>query len=733
MHTQVINSLLLKAKASGTKVKFFNKIDDLNDNLIKESYAIMIQNPTTEGELLNTNQVDMTDIVKIGGVDVLSLCLIEPPTHFDITYGSVNRFGLGLAYGGPHAGFLSCKKEFVRYIPGRIVTEAEDKYGIKGLRLGLQTREQHIKKEGALSNICTAQSLPAVISTAYAMYHGKEGLINMAQDVNNKANKFSKLYDDTLKLRHTNFFDTVAFTPMDSYAKNTFLRDLIYYNIEFNIGKDYLGFSFDEVNKEYNDFDKILHFEDNIINNSIPNDLKRKTTFLEDDIFDNMSELELTRYYTQLADKDYSLTTGMIPLGSCTMKHTSPWSLSLLDHPLLNIHPYTKEDNKKGYNELFTDLTDRFNSLIGLPVWFYQSQSGAMGEFSALYTINNFYKGKRKTILIPDNAHGTNFTSASLAGFNIEKIITTNGEIDLEFVDKLIKEKGDDIAAIMITYPSTYGFFDDNIKDVIKRLKENGSKIYLDGANMNALVGVKRLDELGVDICHLNLHKTFSIPHGGGGPGMGPIGLTNELKPYLPKDPLEGECISGHKYGSGSLCAITWSYLCLLDDDIKHCTLKAIDNSNYIKKALEKDFKILFTDNKACSHEFLIDTIQFNKKGYNDNYISKRLMDYGFHAPTISWPVKNVLMIEPTETEPKQEMDRFILAMKMIKEEMDKYKLEESPLYNSPHTQRDIINWQYKYSIEEGCYPMGFSHNKFWPSINKLDEGRSDRNLLKKD
>jgi glycine dehydrogenase len=736
LHPQVINSLKLKTKCSGTRLTIFNSIEELSESQIKDSYALMIQNPTTEGELLKLEQYDMNDIVKICGSDPLSLFLVKPPGdfNFDICYGSVNRFGLGLSYGGPHAGFLSCKKDFVRYIPGRIVTEAEDKYGITGLRLGLQSREQHIKKKNALSNICTAQSLPAMMSVAYTMYHGKEGMIQMAKEINDTAFIYSNQTDDCLKLKHTNFFDTITFEATDCYVKNTLIRDLIQNSLEVSNNNNNITLSFDEVNK---DCDKIMNLFDldlntNNNNNTIPKEYKRNSDFLNDNIYSGLSELELTRYFDNLANKDYSLVNGMIPLGSCTMKHTTPWSMSLLDNPNLNIHPYTNAYNTVGYDEMFEDISNRLFDLIGLPIWFYQSQSGAMGELSGLYTINNYFNGERKKILIPDNAHGTNFASASLAGFNIETVITKEGEMDINCIKELIEKYGDDIAGIMITYPSTFGFFDENIKEVINILKENKSKIYLDGANMNAMVGVKKLSDLNIDVCHLNLHKTFSIPHGGGGPGMGPIGVTKELEKYLPKDPLKGECISGHKYGSGALCSITWAYLNLLGNDIGKCTEKAIENSNYMKNELKDDFDILFTKDKECTHEFLINTNEFYKKGYTDNLISKRLMDYGFHAPTMSWPVNNVLMIEPTESEPKEEMDRFIKAMKQIKMEMDNYNVEESPLYNAPHTHRDILNWPYPYSIEEGCYPMGFINNKYWPTINKLDEATSDRKLLKR-
>ena len=516
LHLQVKNSLKLKTKITGTNLIQFNNISDLNHKQINNAYAIIFQNPSTQGQIIDLKEIQHLDTIKICGVDPLSLFLIKSPAYykFDISYGSVNRLGLGLSYGGPHAGFISCQPDLIRYLPGRIVTEAEDKYGVVGLRLGLQTREQHIKKEGALSNICTAQSLPAVIATSYVMYHGKNGLINLANSLNNSAyvlkNYFEKNYN--LESKHSNYFDTIAFKTNNP----NILDDFLVNNIELGKHEKCISFSIDEVNQNSNFIKQIGNYiKITEINNSIPNIHKRNDNFLSEEIFSGLSELELTRYFDTLASKDYSLTNGMIPLGSCTMKHTTPWSMNFLDDPKLNIHPYTNENNAKGYNLMFKDLEKRLYNLIGLPVWFFQSQSGAMGELSGLYTINNYFEGKRKIILIPDNAHGTNFTSASLAGFKIKKIRTTKGEINIDEVKKIIEIEGLNVAGIMITYPSTFGFFDENVEKVIKIIKNNGSKVYLDGANMNALVGVKKLSDLNIDVCHLNLHKTFSIPHGG--------------------------------------------------------------------------------------------------------------------------------------------------------------------------------------------------------------------------
>ena len=733
LHPQVINSLKLKSECMNIKYNIFDDINEISPDLISDSFGLIVQNPTTTGYLLNLDDYNKENLTTICGVDPLSLFKIKPPGdyNFNIVYGSINRLGLGLSYGGPHAGFLTCDKEYLRLMPGRIVAKAFDKYNNEGYRLALQTREQHIKMDRALSNICTAQSLPAVIATAYIMYHGKQGMINMADNIHNSTKEVYSNFNNYNTDINTTFFDTLNINFDCDETFHSIRTKLNKENISFyEDHKNNIGLSIDETHDKNN-------FGENIVNNeyneysAIPKEYLRNNDFLNDNIFSGLSELELTRYFHKLVDKDYSLVNGMIPLGSCTMKHTTPWSMSLFSNPNLNIHPYASKNDTKGYQIMFDDIKERLAKLIGLPVWFLQSQSGAMGEYSALYTIRKFYENKneeRNTILIPDNAHGTNFASASLAGFKIKKLKTIEGEICLDNLEKLIN---DNVAGIMITYPSTFGLFDENINSVIELVKNNGSKVYLDGANMNALVGNIKLSDLNVDVCHLNLHKTFSIPHGGGGPGMGPIGLTKELEPFLPKDPLEGPCISGSKYGSGALCSIVWSYLNLLEDDIKICTDKAIENSNYLKDNLKDDFKILFTDNKKCTHEFLLDITEFSKKGINEEHIAKRLMDYGFHAPTMSWPIKGVLMIEPTESEPIEELDRFINSMKSIKKEIEEYSEENNPLINAPHTQRDLLDWSYPYSVENGCYPLGFTNDKFWPRINKLNNVESDKNLMK--
>jgi glycine dehydrogenase len=726
LHPQNMSVILEKSKHLGYQIEYLQDRNNMCNSKDTDICGIVIQNPDTFGNLLKKDSKKYYAIKKfqekeipiIEVSDLFSCSLFTPPgeNNFDISVGSSQRFGLPMWYGGPHAGFISCKKKYIRHMPGRIVGKSIDSQNSESYRLTLQTREQHIKKDKATSNICTAQALLANFSAFYGLYYGGDGIQNIAKNIHKNAyilrENLSQKYNT-----NNSYFDTISF---NSDFRGTKFENNNYQNKAiFSMNQLVNTYDIKEICEELKvDYKEI----DNI-------DLRitRESPVLNDQIFSKYNdENSLTRYIYELADKDYSLVTGMIPLGSCTMKLNPSDTLTQLTNPKLNLHPYTSHENTEGYQYMISDLNDKLKIITGMDHFSFQLNSGSQGEYAGLIAIKKFLNDpNRDTIIIPDTAHGTNFASAKLAGYKIANLRTIDGKIDLEDLEKLLKTN---IAALMITYPNTYGIFDDNIIDIIDLVHKYGAQVYMDGANMNAQLGYTGPGYIGADVCHLNLHKTFAIPHGGGGPGVGPIGVKKHLIDFLPN--TENPNFSAAPYGSAAILSITWKYL--LDNNItklKKISEKSIYNANYLMKNLKDDYAILYTKNGMVAHEFIIDCSELSKYGIKEVDIAKRLLDYNFHAPTLSWPVKNSLMIEPTETENKEELDRFIEAMKSIKNEIIN---NPDILKNAPHSLNLLKDkWNFKYSIKDAYFPNNINKNYF-PTRNRINEIYGDKNIIVK-
>ena len=729
---------------------------DNNSNHIK---GIICQNPSKIG---NVN--DFTDIVTMAKdkniltachTDLISSIYLKPPGdyNFDIAFGNGCNMGIGMNYGGPQPAFMATKRHIRRKLPGRIIGKTIDKYDKEAFRLTWQTREQHIRREAATSNVCTSQSLLACMSVCYAMYTGENNLKKIAANIHHKTTYF---YDgiqnhNKLDVLNNNFYDTITLKQKGGYDVSSILyRNNIYPYVY----DDNISFTIDETHS-INDLNYVLELL-NIYNencnkrhyyiNVLPK--RNHEKIFTNKVFHTMTdEQNLSRYLYDLGKKDYSLQDGMIPLGSCTMKHTPAEAMNIILDPKYNIHPWVDKDNYNRdcvYTNVIKSLTDKLKEITGFDHVFYQSQSGAMGEYSGLTTIKNYHnyinEGERNIVILPRSSHGTNPISAKLAGYKIVYIKESEGMIDMDDLYKIINKYNSQIAALMITYPSTYGLYEKNIKDINNVLHENGSLIYLDGANMNALMGFQKPTDLGFDICHFNLHKTFSIPHGGGGPGMGPIAMKEFLKPYLPQFSSVKECssISTSEYGSGLILNISEYYMRHKDEsNLKEHHNRVRNNTDNVISSLRHYYNILHVDTQYRAHEFIIDTNCFGDIDISCVDIAKRLMDYHFHAPTMSWPINNSLMIEISETESDEEIERFIDAMIKIKSEINeiregKYSQENNPLKNSPHTQYDLLDWQYPYSIEIGCFPTKYQlEKKYWPANNRINEDYGDIELEK--
>tara|TARA_R110001583_G_scaffold6136_1_gene31917 strand:+ start:2695 stop:5550 length:2856 start_codon:yes stop_codon:yes gene_type:complete len=695
--------------------------------------------------------------------DILSLVLLTPPGEFgaDVVVGTTQRFGIPLGYGGPHAAFFATKETYKRNIPGRIIGITKDADGQPALRMALQTREQHIKRDKATSNICTAQVLLAVMAGMYAVYHGPKGLQYIAEQVHSKAKKLNQgLAQQGFEQVNETFFDTLKINVSDTASLKAIAESK---GINFNyIDKQTVSISINEATDD-KDIESILSCfsELNIPNQGnssidvsdeiIPALLMRKSPFLENEVFNTYhSETELMRYIKKLERKDLSLNHSMISLGSCTMKlNAASEMLPLSWAEWGNIHPFVPIEQAEGYQEVLRELEKDLTTITGFAGTSLQPNSGAQGEYAGLMLIRAYHKSRkeehRNICIIPASAHGTNPASAVMAGMKVVVTKTDDkGNIDIVDLEEKAKLHSENLAALMVTYPSTHGVFESSIKYITKIIHEHGGQVYMDGANMNAQVGLTNPATIGADVCHLNLHKTFAIPHGGGGPGVGPICVAEQLKPFLPGNPLVKTggsnaitAISGAPWGSSLVCLISYAYIKMLGEKgLTNSTKIAILNANYIKERLSGKYEVLYTgENGRAAHEMIIDCRPFKQNGIEVTDIAKRLMDYGFHAPTVSFPVAGTIMIEPTESESKAELDRFCDALITIRNEIESAadNPQNNPLKNAPHTMSMLTSddWEFPYSRQEAAFPLPYvSDNKFWPTVRRVDDAYGDRNLI---
>ena len=695
--------------------------------------------------------------------DILSLAKLTPPGEMgaDVVVGTTQRFGIPMGFGGPHAGYFATKEAYKRSMPGRIIGVSQDKNGNRALRMALQTREQHIKREKATSNICTAQVLLAVMAGMYAVYHGPKGLRYIA----NKTHSLAVTATDALnKLEvyqtNTAFFDTIVVKAdairvrpvAESKEVNFFYIDNETISISFNETN-----SIQDINVIIEIFAEALGKEAFKVSelitsqNEIPSQLERQSDFLEHEVFNNHhSESQLMRYIKKLERKDLSLNHSMISLGSCTMKLNAAAEMLPLSMPLWNnIHPFAPQDQTIGYQMMLNKLEHQLNVITGFQGTTLQPNSGAQGEYAGLMAIRAYHLSRgdnnRTVCLIPSSAHGTNPASAAMAGMDIIVTKTTpEGNIDVEDLREKAEANKERLSCLMVTYPSTHGVYESAIREITKIIHDNGGLVYMDGANMNAQVGLTNPATIGADVCHLNLHKTFAIPHGGGGPGVGPICVNDKLVPFLPSNPLVevgGEqaisAISSAPYGSALVCLISYGYICMLGPEgLEESTKYAILNANYMKARLQEHYPVLYSGEKGrAAHEMILDCRAFKEKGIEVTDIAKRLMDYGFHAPTVSFPVAGTLMVEPTESEDLAELDRFCDAMISIRKEIEAASKDDANnvLKNAPHTLAMLTadTWDLPYSREAAAYPLEYiADNKFWPSVRRVDDAFGDRNLV---
>ncbi|MEM9330848.1 MAG: aminomethyl-transferring glycine dehydrogenase [Pseudomonadota bacterium] len=695
----------------------------------------------------------------IVAADPLALALLKSPGEMgaDIAIGSTQRFGVPMGYGGPHAAYMATKEAYKRAMPGRIIGVSIDSRGNRAYRLALQTREQHIRREKANSNVCTAQALLAVIASMYAVYHGAEGIKAIAESVHRKTARLAKgLEEAGFTVYPKVFFDTIAVEV--GPLQNTVMQAAVANGINLRkVDDTWVGISLDEqtrpetIEAVWRAFG-IDKEDDSQANREyrLPDAMLRTSEILAHPIFHlNRSEAEITRYMRRLADRDLALDRAMIPLGSCTMKLNATVEMIPVTWPeFSSLHPFAPSDQTLGYQEMIADLNAKLCQITGYDAISQQPNSGAQGEYAGLLTIRNYHRangdGHRDICLIPMSAHGTNPASAQMVGWKVVAVKSDDhGNIDLDDFREKAKEHADSLAACMITYPSTHGVFEETVSEVAQITHEHGGQVYIDGANMNAMVGLSKPGEIGGDVSHLNLHKTFCIPHGGGGPGMGPIGVKSHLIEHLPGHPEFGSDVgpvSAAPFGSPSILPVSWAYILLMGGEgLTQATKIAILNANYIAARLKEAYGILFTaKNGRVAHECILDTRHLHDSaGVTVDDIAKRLMDSGFHAPTMSWPVAGTLMVEPTESEPKTEIDRFIDAMLSIRQEArdiesGKIDPENNPLKNAPHTVADLIGeWQRPYSRKQACYPAGsFGVDKYWPPVNRVDNAFGDRNLV---
>lgn len=733
-------------------------------------FGVYIQNPDNNGSVRDYSafvaSAHEKEVFVVMGTDLLSLVLMKSPGEMgvDIALGSSQRFGVPLGFGGPHAAFFATRDEFKRLMPGRLIGASIDADGNPGYRMALQTREQHIRREKATSNICTAQVLLSVMAGMYAVYHGPEGLKKIAGKVHALAVMLDNgVRELGLKQINTSYFDTLKIAVPDKAAIE---REAVNHEINFRYFEDaHIGISVDETTST-EDIHKILLVLGSATSKNVPagdlavnkiqwpSGLIRTSDFLTHPVFNrHHSEHEMLRYIKKLENKDLSMVHSMISLGSCTMKLNATAEMIPVTWPELGqIHPFAPAAQTKGYSELISNLEQWLKEVTGFTGVSLQPNSGAQGEYAGLMVIRAYHlqrgDGHRNIALIPASAHGTNPASAVMAGMEVVVVKSDEeGKVDLADLKAKVEQYKDRLSAFMVTYPSTHGVFEEAITDICQLIHANGGLVYMDGANMNAQVGLTSPANIGADVCHLNLHKTFCIPHGGGGPGMGPICVNDKLKPFLPGHAVVKTggasaitAVSAAPWGSASILAISYAYIAMMGGEgLTESTRLAILNANYIKDRLSPHFKILYTGSHGrCAHEMIVDCRDFKKSGIEVEDIAKRLMDYGFHAPTVSFPVAGTLMIEPTESEPKEELDRFCDALIQIRQEIrdvetGKADKENNLLKRAPHTAAVITadHWDRPYSRQEAAYPLSFVREaKFWPSVSRIDNAYGDRNLV---
>lgn len=774
---QTIDVLRTRSKPLGIELLIGNhRTVEFSDKI----FGLLVQYPSCDGEIYDYRdffeKADEHGILKVVAADLLSLTLFTPPGEFgaDVTVGSTQRFGIPMGFGGPHAAYFATKDEFKRNIPGRIIGASVDSHGNLAYRMALQTREQHIRREKATSNICTAQVLLAVMAGMYAVYHGPKGLCRIAERIHH----FAKLLDAALRELGYNqvnkdYFDTIKINFSENSKQEVEKIQKVALSKEINlryIDDDGIGISINEL-ADYDELTEIISIFEEVAEKKIdikklgelsnsnrfnfsPNFI-RTSEYLKHPVFNLYhSETEMMRYIKNLENKDLSLVHSMISLGSCTMKLNAASEMFGITWPeFSNIHPFTPLDQTEGYIQLFKRLEKDLCEITGFQAVSLQPNSGAQGEYTGLMVIRAYHENKgaghRKVILTPSSAHGTNPASAVMAGMKVVVVnSTSSGNVDIDDLKKKIEQNKNNLAGLMITYPSTHGVFEEAIQEICKLIHDSGGLVYMDGANMNAQVGLTSPAVIGADVCHLNLHKTFSIPHGGGGPGVGPIAVNKELAPFLPNHSVVNlkhekgiNAVSSAPWGSASVLIISYAYIKMMGaEGLTKATETAILNANYIKARLEKVFPVLYSGDKGrVAHELIFDTRIFKEAANIEvEDIAKRLMDYGYHAPTVSFPVPGTLMVEPTESESKAELDRFCETMLMIADEIKEVQLgiadlKDNVLKNSPHTILDIVSseWNHPYSREKAAFPASWlQHKKFWPSVGRVNNAYGDRNLV---
>ena len=755
-HPQTIGVIRTRAEPLGIAVI----VDDPARLDTEQVFGAIFQYPGTLGEITDfTPQIAAlhgAGAIAVVATDLLALCLLKEPGAMgaDIAVGSAQRFGVPMGYGGPHAAFMSCRDDLKRAMPGRIVGVSVDARGNKAYRLSLQTREQHIRREKATSNVCTAQALLAVMASMYAVFHGPKGLRAIAERVHFLTDRLARaLKAAGAKVAPKAYFDTL--TVEVGVGQAGILAAARAEGLNFRkVGQDRVGISLDETTDEKVLMRILRAFGLETVpphraRLGFPEAMLRATDYLTHPVFHmNRAESEMMRYMRRLSDRDLALDRAMIPLGSCTMKLNAAAEMMPITWPEFgSLHPFAPADQALGYREAIDDLSEKLCEITGYDAFSMQPNSGAQGEYAGLLTIQAYHKargeGHRTVCLIPTSAHGTNPASAQMAGMQVVVVNSApNGDVDLDDFRQKAAAAGANLAACMITYPSTHGVFEETVREICRITHDHGGQVYLDGANMNALVGLVKPGEIGSDVSHLNLHKTFAIPHGGGGPGMGPIGVKAHLAPYLPGHPETGGAegpVSAAPFGSASILLISWAYCLMMGGaGLTQATRVAILNANYIAARLKGDYPILFMGNRGrVAHECILDTRPFAEVGVTVDDIAKRLIDNGFHAPTMSWPVAGTLMIEPTESETKAEIDRFITALLSIRDEIraverGEITAEASPLRHAPHTVEDVVaDWTRAYPREQGCFPPGaFRVDKYWPPVGRVDNVYGDRNLI---
>jgi glycine dehydrogenase len=756
---QTFDVLCSRAKPLGIEVVQDNVSNIQSD---EEIFGVLIQFPDAHGSIKQwkdeVERLKSLNIYVVVAADILSLALLTPPGEWgaDAVVGNTQRLGVPMGYGGPHAAYFATHDEFKRQIPGRIIGVSKDRHDQPALRMALQTREQHIKRERATSNICTAQALLAIMASFYGVYHGPEGLRRIAQEINQKTARLSSALAGKYELKNEQAFDTLSII-LNEKDIHTVKEKANIERVNLCYLNDCVQLSIDETTSEAQ-LQKLASVFDvelsDQIESLISDDLKRKSEFMTHPVFhEHRAETQLMRYIKKLESKDLSLVHAMIPLGSCTMKLNAATQLIPVSfEEFANAHPFAPVDQMKGYHEMFNSLSDYLCAVTGFTACSLQPNSGAQGEFTGLAVIREYHLDRgdnhRNVALIPSSAHGTNPASAVMTGMKVVVVKTDeNGNIDTTDLKEKAEKHKDNLAALMVTYPSTHGVFETEIQEICATIHKNGGLVYMDGANMNAQVGYTSPAKIGADVCHLNLHKTFAIPHGGGGPGMGPICCNDKLASYLPGHRFVQTggrkatyAVASAPFGSASILLISYAYIRLLGaEGLKRSTAFAILNANYIKERLDGHYEVLYLgENGRCAHELILDTRPFKNIASAED-IAKRLIDYGFHAPTLSFPVPGTLMIEPTESEDKREIDLFCDAMIEIKKEIDEIARgdahsEDNVLHNAPHPVQEVNSdaWNHSYSREKAAYPLEYLRegHKFWVGVSRVDNAFGDRNLI---